>query len=941
MRPDVRLLASATDGRGGALWGVTAGGGLVRRLNGRWQVIVGDTTFLGRRGTPVQQADLSAIAASSDGKWLLAAAGAEGVGLQDLERRRWLSRDEISTADSPSAVTQAVWWRDRFYVGGPDGVSELAFGRTPLAFRRVKGLEGAVVALEATPAEGLFVLATVPCENGPSACVRFSRMAEPFAAPVVLIDERNRYTELSLDRLFHAAQWKEHLLLAGGSGIFAYDARLHSWKRHATETISAIGSCAASSSSSSCFYYGYGGRSSGVSLFTEKAMTGEAPQRWGLAGEQPTRIASGASGTAAVLTAAGRAYALAPGPVSTLINPATSSPVPLDRYRDAVTFGDKVLFFGQPGALFHDIVRRSYSPLPAPPAWLRSPASIVATSGAFLFGLEPRGASYDAHIAPQQQVELGTLFFNSSKPFPIDGPIRAVDPSSPGVLRVIDGNGRVQAIAASGVTPLTGGRSTARADPRLLDVAGTADALGASTVSGVRIYSMRTRSWSDPLATPAGERAVDIAERQGAWLARSEANRLVTIGARPSVLIGGGEPMPRRQPSDARQSGAEIYLAWPGTIQRYDVRSRQVTASWTFDAAGPVRLAGVIGSEPLSIAGGVARLGVREIARGLRGVFTSRSNLWLTREERAQRYLEASPLASLASQSATHAAAALLQAPTQLDPFDGHTVAEIGPLRLTRGVSGAIEGALRVADLQGQLSWMPIDFSSGRFPFDEVRSIAVVGQAVYVGTDAGLQAYNGTDFALENARLVTLTAQGPVLSAVEGPVLSAASGSRRASSADRRRSRRRILRCARDGRHLWTARLREAAGSRARPERSRRACPERRPRPRRGPSRRVRGGAGGCVVVPPARALAVLVVAGGRLRAVRTLRRHAGSGDVAHRAAGGVCARAALARRHRPGRVVRRKHLHRVAGPLRGRPSNRPCPGRCAQLRVRSCQSGS
>ena len=78
------------------------------------------------------------------------------------------------------------------------------------------------------------------------------------------------------------------------------------------------------------------------------------------------------------------------------------------------------------------------------------------------------------------------------------------------------------------------------ADTRLLDVAGTADVLAASTAGGVRLYSMRTRSWSDPLPTPAGERAVDIAERKGTWIARSEANRLVLVGARPSILIGGG-----------------------------------------------------------------------------------------------------------------------------------------------------------------------------------------------------------------------------------------------------------------------------------------------------------------------------------------------------------------------------------------------------------------
>src|SRR6185436_4563383 len=89
------------------------------------------------------------------------------------------------------------------------------------------------------------------------------------------------------------------------------------------------------------------------------------------------------------------------------------------------------------------------------------------------------------------------------------------------------------------------------------------------------------------------------------------------------------------------------------------------------------------------------------------------------------------------------------------NPLERRTLAESGPLRLTR--SGAtIEGALRVADLQGRLSWIPIDLSSGRFPFDVVRSIASVGNAVYVGTDAGLQVYDGTDVALDRARLIAL-----------------------------------------------------------------------------------------------------------------------------------------------------------------------------------------
>jgi hypothetical protein len=384
------------------------------------------------------------------------------------------------------------------------------------------------------------------------------------------------------------------------------------------------------------------------------------------------------------------------------------------------------------------------------PAWLRSPASIVAASGQFLFGLEPSRRSYVVHVAPQQQVELGTLFFNTAKPFRIDGPVRAVDASAADTLRVIDGNGRVQSIAAAGVTPLTGGRSRAMAQMRLLDVAGAGDVLAAATTDGVRLYSMRNRSWSDPLAAPDGERAVEVVDRGGTWIARSHANRLLRMGPGPAVLIGGGEPMPRRPLTDARRQGPEIYLAWPGTIQRYDLRARRVTATWTFDTDGPVTLTGVIGSEPVSISAGLVRVGGRRFAGGARGMFPGGADPWSPSEERARRYLDARPLASL----------------------EQRTVVESGPLRLTRGANGAIEGALRVTDPQGRTTWMPIDLSSGRFPFDVVRSVAAAGNALYVGTDAGLQVYDAGDLALTRARTIVLadtTGASPAIDRIGEP----------------------------------------------------------------------------------------------------------------------------------------------------------------------------
>src|SRR5262249_22961173 len=143
-----------------------------------------------------------------------------------------------------------------------------------------------------------------------------------------LIDERNRYAELTLDRLIYAEQWGTHLVLAGAGGIFDFDSEKHSWRRPATETITTVGRCAAAP----CFYYGYSRRSGGVGLFTAKTLAGEPPRRWQLPGEQPARIAASPSGQLAVLTTSGRAYALSPGTLPLTIQPATSAVLPPDRF---------------------------------------------------------------------------------------------------------------------------------------------------------------------------------------------------------------------------------------------------------------------------------------------------------------------------------------------------------------------------------------------------------------------------------------------------------------------------------------------------------------------------------------------------------------------------------------------------------------------------------
>jgi hypothetical protein len=602
----------------------------------------------------VQHADLAAIAVSPDGRWLIAGAGTGGVGIQDVARRRWLTLEDVAPADRPSVVTHAAWWGDRFYVGGPDGVLELNPDREPRAFQRVAGLAGSVVALEPTVDEGLFVLHTVPCGNGPKDCTRLSVLnarpegraysSSPLARPTVLIDERNRFSELTLDKTLFVEQWKEHLVLAGAGGIFDYDTQRRSWNRLSFDTITAIGSCR----TASCFYFGYAGRTGGVGLLTPKTLTGGSPVRWVLPGEQPARIAARAEGNVAVLAASGRGYVLGPGQPPVAIHPGTSSAIPFDRFRDAVAFGDAVLLFGAPGAVLHDVSRRSYRALAAP-EWLRSSDAIVRASGAYLFGLERRGRAYAAHVVPQRQVELGTLVLSTATPAMVDGPIRAVDASSPGALRVIDGTGRVVSIGANGLVPMTGGRVAAIADGPPLDVAGSPEALAVATASGVRVYSGQSRSWTEPvMVLPPGEHAVELARMGGGWVARSSGHRLVSGGAKTAVLIGGDAgAVPAGPLTDVLVRGNDVYLAWAGGIARYDTRARHVASYWPIDPVRPVRVDEIVRGEPVSLAGDIARIGSREIARGVHRLFVNEANLWLTREDRGRRYLEVLPVASI------------------------------------------------------------------------------------------------------------------------------------------------------------------------------------------------------------------------------------------------------------------------------------------------------
>src|SRR6185436_573682 len=103
----------------------------------------------------------------------------------------------------------------------------------------------------------------------------------------------------------------------------------------------------------------------------------------------------------------------------------------------------------------------------------------------------------------------------------------------------------------------------------------------------------------------------------------SAADRLVTLGAKASTLIGGGRALPPGRPIDALASGREVFLAWTGAVARYDAAARAVTAVWPLDSNQPVRIRGTIASEPLTLSAGVARIADRQVAVHVHSAFTT------------------------------------------------------------------------------------------------------------------------------------------------------------------------------------------------------------------------------------------------------------------------------------------------------------------------------
>lgn len=362
-----------------SLWALGRSGALLQRRNGAWRTIIGDNLFTGRDGQPVEGASLTAAATSADGRWLLLGTRAQGIGLYDTHARRWhVPAAEVLARLPERPIDRIVWWRGAFYLGTAAGAVRVTAVAEPEA-EPLPELDGRILDLAVGGQdEELLVLEERSCAQGPGECLRLSRLGTPGGAPETLIAEENRYPRLDLAGLFFAQQQGDRLLVAGDTGVYAYDPSRRSWQRIDDVRVTAA------ERDRDGFWYGH----QGGAAFVVEGMRRET---WALGEERVAQFLP-LPGRALALTAAGNVYELRAGAAPLAVFAPGGTAAPADRLATALATGDHVLLAGSGHAMLHHLRRRTYRDLPptALDGWIVDPGTPKVASGGLVFGMPAR-----------------------------------------------------------------------------------------------------------------------------------------------------------------------------------------------------------------------------------------------------------------------------------------------------------------------------------------------------------------------------------------------------------------------------------------------------------------------------------------------------------------------------------------------------------------------
>lgn len=644
-----------------SIWAISRDGGLVRRKSGRWQVVVSDVAWIGRRNTLVEGDQITAVASSPDGRWLLLGSRGDGVGLYDNLNSAWAAQPTLITAtDHPTATTAIAWHDDAFWIGGPQGLVQLVPNEQIPRFTPIPGRTGEILDLDVAT-DGLWVLERRGCAEAGFGCLWLGKVQDAQGQAETFVNERAIYDNLSLSDIIFAQQWQNRLVVAGRGGIFAYDPTSHAWSRlHGDEVEDVTVTLALPNGDG--FYFAY---PNGIGR-----IQGDSFKTWALPSEKVRRLAFGRdTDEVLALTEAGHLFAAGSGDQVISVYRSGSTALDPSRLTAAVDLGAKVLLVGPDGALLHDIVARTYTDIPPQqlPDWMRQEGARAYTSGDHTYFVSEQNTQLTIYPVAIQDLSNPSTYTDTirlAKPETLNGPAQRVW-SWPGQgLGLIAGDGSVYSVAPGNVIRHTGNPKTTLDSATFRDVTATNDALVVTTNTGLRFYSNTTRDW-----TPGPTVQSPIAELdtfQGRLLGRTDTGELQALSDPITSLIGGesSSQISDQLLTDARSSDGQMYLAGNGMVERYNPQARQIAERWKVALSGRLQIKAVINGQPLVFDGTQVALGSQILDAGAGpavSVATSSDRIWTVRRGPANLYLKSYSLAG-------DAASCLFRAPWTPQP---------------------------------------------------------------------------------------------------------------------------------------------------------------------------------------------------------------------------------------------------------------------------------
>ncbi|SFQ97447.1 peptidoglycan-binding domain-containing protein [Poseidonocella sedimentorum] len=560
------------------LFAVTQAGGLARRSAGNWDVLLGDSSWEGPDGVPIEQEEVALWSASETGRWILASAGAKGLGLFDQRSGSWRAVSQSGTVQRPDHL---VWSNGYFWIAGSHGLEAIAPSR-PMDRRPVEAVTGAVLDIATSPDGKVWILQSLTCPGGQCLSILSGLTPTSFSH---IVGETVVPASLSQQGIEHAVLQERQIVTLGAAGVHAYDPKNRNWTILESAPVSA-------------YHVEAGGR---IIRFATgpgyaEVVSAEITRRL-LLPKPIIQLLPLPDGPVIALARGGAVYDVSGNDPRTIAFADPALPKDTEFVTGAFWKGE-VILLGAEGALIHDPFARRYAFDPgAPPTGsFERDASLFASEAALWLVMPGSGRVFVASTSGDWPDRKLVFKHRATVPNGI------LNPHVTGsTLNFVDAGGRPLALQADGTAPahpVFGAEIGSDFRPTAATVAGTA--LVFSDGHDLAHYDPQTRGWTGPMPGPYGG-VVDLAvlgpelyalTGQAAVHALGETQWRAVVGGPAGAVLG------LEELSDARASGDQVFLAGDGSVQAYDQAARGFRPVFK-GGAGPVRLLDVESSLPL------------------------------------------------------------------------------------------------------------------------------------------------------------------------------------------------------------------------------------------------------------------------------------------------------------------------------------------------------